>query len=99
MDLTRFRGHLNVWKRSLGEQTESMRAGNRRKIVELVRAWRKPRELSKEFCPTPWSIALWIKQEARDAGRGADGRAGATGANARRPLLAALPVLEYSGST
>jgi len=45
----------------------------RRKIVELVRAGRKPRELSKEFGPTPWSIALWVKQEARDAGRGDGG--------------------------
>jgi transposase len=45
----------------------------RRKIVELVRAGRKPRELSREFGPTPWSIALWVKQEARDAGRGDGG--------------------------
>jgi len=28
----------------------------RRQMVELVRAGRKPAELSKEFGPTPWSI-------------------------------------------
>jgi transposase-like protein len=42
-------------------------------MVELVRAGRKPAELSKEFGPTPWSISLWVKQEARDSGRGDDG--------------------------
>jgi len=45
----------------------------RRKIVELVRAGLKPRELSREFGSTPWSIALWVKQVARDAGRGDGG--------------------------
>jgi transposase len=41
----------------------------RRRMVKLVRAGRKPSESSKEFGPTPWSIALWVKQETRDAGR------------------------------
>lgn len=45
----------------------------RRRIVELVRAGRKPAELSKEFGPTPWSISLWVKQEAREVGRGDGG--------------------------
>ncbi len=42
-------------------------------MVELVRAGRKPRELAREFGPTPWSIALWVKQADRDAGRGDGG--------------------------
>jgi transposase len=45
----------------------------RRQMVELVRAGRKPAELSREFGPTPWSIALWVKQDARDAGKGDGG--------------------------
>lgn len=42
-------------------------------MVELVRAGRKPAELSKEFGPTPWSIAIWVKQAARDVGKGDGG--------------------------
>jgi transposase len=42
-------------------------------MVELVRAGRKPGELSREFGPTPWSISLWVKQADRDAGRGDGG--------------------------
>jgi transposase len=42
-------------------------------MVELVRAGRKPSELSREFGPTPWSISLWVKQEARDSGKGDGG--------------------------
>lgn len=45
----------------------------RRQIIELVRAGRKPAELSSEFEPTPWSISLWVKQEARDVGQGDGG--------------------------
>ena len=45
----------------------------RRQMVELVRAGRRPAELSKEFGPTPWSICLWVKQADRDAGRGDGG--------------------------
>jgi transposase len=45
----------------------------RRQMVELVRAGRKPGELSREFGPTPWSISLWVKQADRDAGRGDGG--------------------------
>lgn len=45
----------------------------RQQMVELVRAGRKPAELSREFGPTAWSIALWVKQADRDAGRGDGG--------------------------
>jgi transposase len=29
--------------------------------------------LSREFGPTPWTIALWVKQDDRDDGRGDGG--------------------------
>jgi transposase len=42
-------------------------------LVALHRAGRSIPELSREFGPTPWTIALWVKQAARDAGRGDGG--------------------------
>ena len=45
----------------------------RRQMVELHRAGRGIPELSREFGPTPWTIALWVKQAERDAGRGDGG--------------------------
>ena len=45
----------------------------KRQMVALVRSGRSPASLSKEFGPTAWSIALWVKQEARDAGKGDGG--------------------------
>ena len=30
-------------------------------------------ELAREFGPTPWTIALWVKQADRDVGRGDGG--------------------------
>jgi transposase len=45
----------------------------RRQMVELVRTGRSPAELSREFGPTAWTIALWVKQAARDAGKGDGG--------------------------
>ena len=45
----------------------------RRQMVELVRVGRQPSELSKEFGPTVWSIQHWVKQAARDSGRGDGG--------------------------
>jgi transposase len=45
----------------------------KRQMVELVRSGRTPASLAKEFGPTPWSISLWAKQDARDAGKGDDG--------------------------
>ena len=39
----------------------------KRQIVELVRSGRTPASLSKEFGPTAWSIALWVKRLRRDA--------------------------------
>ncbi len=45
----------------------------KRQIVELARSGRSPASLSKEFGPTPWSIALWVKRAARDSGKGDGG--------------------------
>ena len=45
----------------------------KRQMVELVRGGRTPASLAKEFGPTPWSIGLWVKQAARDAGKGDGG--------------------------
>jgi transposase len=38
----------------------------KRQIVDLVRSGRTPATLSKEFGPTAWSIALWVKRARRD---------------------------------
>jgi transposase len=45
----------------------------KRQMVELVRSGRKPAELSREFGAAAWTIALWVKQDARDRGRGDGG--------------------------
>jgi transposase len=45
----------------------------KRQMVDLVRAGRKPAELSREFGPTAWTISLWVSQDARDRGKGDGG--------------------------
>lgn len=45
----------------------------RRQMVELVRSGRTPEERAREFEPTAQSIASWVKQAERDAGRRTDG--------------------------
>jgi len=45
----------------------------KRQMVALHRAGRSAASLSKEFGPTPWTILLWVKQDARDAGKGDGG--------------------------
>ena len=45
----------------------------RRQMVELVRAGRLPSELSREFGCTAQSIANWVRQSKRDAGKGDGG--------------------------
>ncbi len=42
-------------------------------MVDLVHSGRTPEELSEEFEPTAQSIAKWVRQADRDAGRRADG--------------------------
>jgi transposase len=45
----------------------------KQQMVELVRTGRTPASLSKEFGPSAWTISLWVRQCARDAGRGDGG--------------------------
>jgi transposase len=45
----------------------------RRQMVDLVRSGRTPASLSKEFGPSAWTIGLWVKRAARDAGKGDGG--------------------------
>jgi transposase len=45
----------------------------RRQMVELVRAGRRPEELSREFEPSAQAIWNWVRQAKRDEGRRDDG--------------------------
>ena len=45
----------------------------RQQMVELVKAGRRPEELSREFEPTAQTIHNWVKQTDRDAGVRSDG--------------------------
>ena len=45
----------------------------KRQMVELVRTGRTPASLAREFGPTSWSIATWVKQTARDNRKGDGG--------------------------
>ncbi len=45
----------------------------RRQMVELVRAGRTPEELAHEFEPTAQAIRNWVRQNAVDEGRQAEG--------------------------
>ena len=45
----------------------------KRQMVDLVRSGRTPASLAKEFGPSAWTIALWVKEDARDAGKGDGG--------------------------
>jgi transposase len=42
-------------------------------MVELVRSGRTPEDLAREFEPTAQSIANWLKQADRDAGKRSNG--------------------------
>jgi transposase len=42
-------------------------------MVELVRGGRTPASLHRGFGPSAWRIGLWVKQAARDAGKGDGG--------------------------
>jgi transposase len=45
----------------------------KRQMVGLVHSGRTPSSLSKEFGPSAWTIGLWVKQGARDEGKGDGG--------------------------
>jgi transposase len=57
----------------MAEKTVRYTPEFKRQMVELVRSGRRPAGLSREFGPTAWTIALWVKQAARDAGKGDGG--------------------------
>ena len=56
----------------------------RRKMVELVRAGRRPTELAKEFEPSAQSIRNWVRQADLDEGRRSDGLTSAEREELRR---------------
>src|SRR5260221_851361 len=39
-----------------------------KRLMDLVRSRRSPSSLAKEFGPSAWANALWVKQGASDAG-------------------------------
>lgn len=45
----------------------------RQQMVELVRAGRVPAQLAREFNLSAWTIGSWVKQAARDEGKGDGG--------------------------
>ena len=57
----------------MAERTVRYTAEFKRQMVDLVRAGRSPASLAKEFGPSAWTVALWLKQDARDAGSGDGG--------------------------
>jgi len=58
---------------SMADRTVRYTPEFKRQMVELVRSGKTPAALSREFGPSAWTIALWVKQEARDAGKGDGG--------------------------
>jgi transposase len=57
----------------MADKTVRYTAEFKRQMVELVRSGRTPASLHKEFGPSAWTIGLWVKQAARDEGRGDGG--------------------------
>jgi transposase len=45
----------------------------RQQMVDLVRAGRVPAQLAREFGLSAWTIGNWVKQVARDEGKGDGG--------------------------
>jgi transposase len=57
----------------MAERTVRYTPEFKRQMVALVRSGRTPASLAKEYGPSAWTIAIWVKQEARDAGAGDGG--------------------------
>ncbi len=57
----------------MAERTVRYMPEFKRQMVGLVRSGRSAASLAKEFGPAAWTIALWVKQAARDAGDGDGG--------------------------
>ncbi len=45
----------------------------KQQMVALARSGRTPASLGKEYGPSAWTIGLWVKQDARNAGKGDGG--------------------------
>jgi transposase len=45
----------------------------KRQMVQLARSGRTPASLAKEFGPTAWTIALWVRKGDREVGKGDGG--------------------------
>ena len=56
-----------------GRQTVRYMPELRRQMVALARSGRTAASLSKEFGPSAMTIGTWVKQAARDAGKGDGG--------------------------
>ncbi len=56
----------------------------KRQMVGLARSGRTPASLAKEFGPSAWTIALWVKQAARDSVDGDGGLSSAERDELRR---------------
>jgi transposase len=57
----------------MAEKSVRYRPELKRQMVDLVRSGRSPSSLSKEFEPTAWTIALWVRQAKRDTSKGDGG--------------------------
>lgn len=57
----------------MADRTDRYTPRFKRQMVALARSGRTAGSLSKEFGPSAWTIGLWIKQAARDAGKGDGG--------------------------
>jgi transposase len=64
---------LEMEEFTMAEKTIRYTPEFKRQLVALVRTGRTPASLSKEFGPSAWTIGLWVKQAARDAGSGDGG--------------------------
>jgi transposase len=62
---------LEVFK--MASKTTRYTSEFKRQMVDLVRSGRTAASLAKEYGPSAWTIALWVKQDARDAGKGDGG--------------------------
>lgn len=57
----------------MARKTVRYTAEFKHQMVELVRSGRSAASLHREFGPSAWTIGLWVKQAARDAGKGDGG--------------------------
>jgi transposase len=57
----------------MADKTVRYTAEFKRQMVALARGGRTAASLAKEFGPSAWTIGLWIKQAARDEGKGDGG--------------------------